>query len=383
MKTIGIICEYNPFHLGHARHIELSRAAAGGDCAVICAMSGNITQRGELAVFNKHARAEAAVRCGADLVLELPAAVTLASAEHFAHGAVQLLNALGVCDEMSFGSECGDLARLERVAETLTSDECDELTRSALATGLPYAESRQRALNALSPDASLLRSPNNLLAVHYVIALRALNSAITPRTVRREGDISASAVRELLRRNDPSALEYVPAAARPVFDRELAAGRAAIHSHAEVAILSRLRVSSPEAFAQLPDGGDGLAERLARFAPTAATLDELTERVKTKRHAMSRVKRAILCAAIGITAEDAATPPPTARVLAMNGTGRALLREIAHKSELPIVTKPSAAKEHLRLESAATDLFVFGYAEAKDRAGGVEWTTSPVVVPDV
>ena len=123
MNIIGIVCEYNPFHKGHAWQIQAGRAALGEDSAVVCVMSGDYVQPGEAAVFSKFARAEAACRCGADLVFELPLPWALSSAEGFARGAVAILAATGVVDTLSFGSECGDVAALDSLAQCLDSEE--------------------------------------------------------------------------------------------------------------------------------------------------------------------------------------------------------------------------------------------------------------------
>lgn len=131
MNISGIISEYNPFHAGHKHHIDETRAMLGSDCGIICAMSGNFVQRGEPAAFLKAARAEAAVRCGADLVLELPLPWALSSAEGFARGAVALLGATGIVSHLSFGSESGDISGLQNAAELLLSPEIDAIIRKS------------------------------------------------------------------------------------------------------------------------------------------------------------------------------------------------------------------------------------------------------------
>ena len=189
MKIIGIICEYNPFHLGHDGHIKKSIKIFGEEeCAVIGVMSGNYVQRGDLAIFNKHARAEAAVRSGADLIVELPTPYALSSAEGFARGGVHILESTGICQYISFGSEVGSIEPLGRVANALKSDEADIWTKKWLDTGLPYAKARQKAADEiLGEDSEVLASPNNLLGIEYMLALSATNSSITPVTVNRTG----------------------------------------------------------------------------------------------------------------------------------------------------------------------------------------------------
>ena len=167
MGAAGIIVEYNPLHSGHLRLLEAGRAALGPDTAMVCVMSGNFVQRGDFALLRKHARARAAVESGADLVLELPTAVS--SAEGFAAGGVQALAATGVVEHLLFGSECGDVSALERVAAALLAPSFRDRLREVLPGAVSFAAARQRALTGLLPeeDAALLESPNNILGIEY------------------------------------------------------------------------------------------------------------------------------------------------------------------------------------------------------------------------
>ena len=189
MRSIGIICEYNPFHNGHLRQLRLAREQAGEDCALICLMSGNYVQRGEPALFPKSLRAEAALRCGADLVLELPLTAALSSAEGFAAGGVRILSALG-CDALCFGTETEDLAALRRSAEANLDPAFDALLRRELESGSSYAAARQRALTALGAGEGV-SSPNDILAVEYLKALLRQNSPMQPLPIRRPGSYHA------------------------------------------------------------------------------------------------------------------------------------------------------------------------------------------------
>lgn len=189
MRSIGIICEYNPFHNGHLRQLRLAREQAGEDCALICLMSGNYVQRGEPALFPKSLRAEAALRCGADLVLELPLTAALSSAEGFAAGGVRILSALG-CDLLCFGTETEELAALRRSAEANLDPAFDALLRRELESGSSYAAARQRALTALGAGEGV-SSPNDILAVEYLKALLRQNSPMQPLPIRRPGSYHA------------------------------------------------------------------------------------------------------------------------------------------------------------------------------------------------
>jgi len=401
MRAAGVICEYNPFHKGHALHLAQTREQLGPDCGVVCVMSGNYVQRGEPALFGKHARAEAAVLGGADLVLELPLPWAAAPAERFAAGGVALLDRLGVCTYLSFGSEAGTLAPLLRAAEALRDPSIDLKIRAALADGASYAAARQAAVQALiGPDAAVLTEPNNILAVEYLLALAARGSKMKPLTMSRTGAAhngllpesglaSASHIRSLFASGgDPWPYLAGPAAAR--FRKEMEAGRGPVLLEAlETAMLARLRTLPDEAFAALPGNAEGLSDRLRRNARTEPDLRSVLDKTVTRRYPRSRIRRMLLCAYLGVTAADQTGEPPYARVLALNGRGRGLLREIQKNGKIPVLTKPAAAVQLpadaariFRLEALATDLYVLGYPSAAERAGGAEWKTSPVILEE-
>lgn len=221
MKVNGIVAEYNPFHNGHKYQMALSKQLTGADFTIVV-MSGNFVQRGAPALVNKHLRAEMALRCGADLVLELPALYATASSEYFAAGSVALLDKLGVVSHLCFGSECGDAAALEKLAAFLAAE--PESYRSALKQllkqGLSYPDARARALSGLADPpargrnvpsapadasggaetaqipgtetlpgncASILSSPNNILGIDYIKELFKRKSVIAPVTIKRLG----------------------------------------------------------------------------------------------------------------------------------------------------------------------------------------------------
>lgn len=396
MKTVGIICEYNPMHYGHVRHVEETRAMLGEECAVVCVMSGNFVQRGDLGVFSKHARAAAAAACGADLVVELPLTAVLSSAEGFARGGVQLLDALGICTHISFGSEAGETESLSELAGFLRTPDCAGLVAQELKTGIAYAAARQNAVGrVLGRKAEALRSPNNILAVEYLKALQEFQSVMQPLTIRRigaahdsEGAESASQLRRMLKAGEEP-WHLMPEAASVIYAREIALGRGPVFmENAEAAVLSRLRCLRAEDFARLPDASEGLDQRLMRYAKTEPTLAAVLESAKTKRYPMSRLRRMVLAAVLGVTASDLLLPPQYIRVLAMNQKGKSVLREIKKKALLPVITKPAHVRTLLtgqafalfEKESDATDFYVLAYPAPDCRTGGQEWTISPSVL---
>lgn len=397
MLKTGVICEYNPFHLGHLHQLRQARRAAGEECALVCVMGGNFVQRGEPAVFNMHARAEMALRCGADLVVELPLPWAVSSAEGFAQGGVALLEALGA-DAVSFGCECPEVERLENLARALLSGEAQELLRRHLSAGVSYAAARERAAGELcGEDAALLRGPNNILAVEYLKAMALRGSKMRPIAVprfgpehdgeERDGLASASGIRKLLMEGgDVSPL--VPEAAFAVIKREIAQGRGPVSAQGmEGAMMYRLRTMTEGEFEALPDAGEGLWRRFMRCARTEPTLAEVLMAAKTKRYALSRLRRMALWAYLGLTAADREGDPPYIRVLALGERGREVLREAKAASPLPIVTKPASARdltgragELFEKNARAGDLYALLYPGEEQRRGGAEWMASPVVL---
>ena len=400
MSVIGIVGEYNPFHYGHKHHIAETKRLLGEDCPVVCAMSGDFIQRGEAAVYSKFARAEAAVRSGVDLVLELPPAWALSSAEGFARGAVGLLGSIGVVTHLSFGSECGEVEPLETLAEILLDPLIGADIRRELEAqeGIPFAEARQRAVAKRAGELSgQLETPNNILAVEYIKAVYEQGLSIKPVTVQRfgsghdkmseSGHKSAAEIRRALA-NGADISASVPGSAYEIYRREDKLGRGPVlMENLESAMISRLRMLPDSAFAALPDAGEGLNNRLARAAREESGLDAVIAAAKSKRYALSRIRRMVMCAVLGISADMSRETPPYARVLAANARGCALLRDMEGKARIPVITKPAAVKE-LGAEcrevfdrsSSAHDLYVLGYSAKEERRGGADWRTSPKIV---
>ncbi len=402
MSIIGIVGEYNPFHSGHEYHIRQSRQALGEDCPVVCVMSGDFVQRGEPAIYSKFARAEAACRCGADLVVELPLPWSLSSAEGFAKGAVHLLSRLGVT-HLSFGSEAGELEPLETIAQTLIDPAVNSEIKSVLAadTSLSYAVARQKALESrLGELSAQLELPNNILAVEYLKAIYELRLDIHPMTVLRfgsghdrEGDSGPKSAAELRRiiNKGGDVSDFIPREAAQVYEREIQQGRALTDKEMlEAAIISRLRMFGSAYYDALPDGSDGIGRRLYKAAHEEASLDAITAAAKTKRYALSRIRRMCMCAALGVKASMAEELPPYIRVLAANARGCALLHDVSRRGDLPVITKPASVREMSRecvelfqLGAAAHDLYVLGFCAREEKKGGKEWRTSPKIVQDL
>ena len=328
MSISGIICEYNPFHVGHQKQIDFLRTR--GD-HVVCLMSGNFVQRGHPAIFDKMIRARTAVECGADLVLELPVQYALSSAEGFASGGVEILSKL--CDNLCFGAETADENALMDAATALLTPEFTEKLRAQLDKGLSFPAARAEALEALSIDKALVETPNNILAVEYCKAILVQNSSLTPLPIHRAGSYhdstpdeenpSATALRILIQGKQKWE-DFVPKAA--FFETEVAP----IHAieQGEKAMLARLRTMTDEEFEALPYGSEGLWRKLMHASRECRTLEDIIAATKSKRYTRTRIDRMILCTFLGLTAEDIASPAPYCRVLAFNDTGREILRSV-------------------------------------------------------
>ena len=384
MRVFGIICEYNPFHCGHKWQLdELRRRNGTEECGIVCAMSGEFVQRGDFAIERAHARAEAAVRGGADLVLELPLPWSIASAEGFARGGVGVLNATGVVDTLVFGSECGETEKLRRAAEALLRKDFSERLRDELSKGLSFAAARESAARALiGEDAGVLAEPNDILGVEYCKALLQSGSTITA-----EGFASASYIRALLAGGE-DASAFLTAESAAIYARECAAGRAPVTMKgAERAMLSRLRMLEEADFARYDSGGEGLYRRFYAAVRTAASVDELLGTVKTKRYAYARLRRMLLAAYLDIAAAELPQEIPYLRVLACNERGRMLLRAIKNEGSAPVLTKSAdvrslseEAQRLFALSARACDQYVLAYPELRAAKGGGAWTQGPVIV---
>ena len=352
MKAVGIVAEYNPFHSGHRYQIRKIREVCGAETPVAAVMSGDFVQRGEAASYDKFTRAEAAVRGGVSLVIELPLPWSLSSAESFARGGVGLLGAAGVIDALSFGSESGNLSALEKTA-------------------------------------AVLDTPNDLLAVEYIRAAVKLGYIFDYTPVRREGSThdgagSASELRALLRAGE-SLAGRVPGEVWEVLRRADEAGRGFVSPESlRTAYLSRLREKTPEDFAAVPDAAEGLHFRLYEAARRGSSPEEIADLAKSKRYAHARLRRMVMCAALGVRAGDANGIPPYIRVLAFDARGAALLREMKTSAALPVVVKSARVKDEnesiqrlFDLGSRAHDLYVLGWKNRALQAADGDYRATP------
>lgn len=386
MDAVGVVCEFDPLHRGHER--LLRRAGASGR-VLVCAMSGNFTQRGGAACVEKFARAEMAVRCGADLVVELPTPWAMATAEKFADGGVSLLAQCGV-KTLYFGSECGDADALWATAEALLRADVHRAIRLEMDGGLPYAAARQAVLERETGLGALLAQPNNTLAVEYLKAIRRRGLTADAVTVRREdgghhGTASASHIRALLAAGqEAKAFALMPPQAADILGREMKKGLApADPARLERAMLARLRLMNEHDFASYDSGGEGLYRRVYRAVQEGGSLGDILTRATTKRYPTARVRRMLWAVFLGLEAhgEDI----PYVRILAATEAGRRLLRQM-RDAGVPVLTKaadvgrlgPSAEALFTR-EARRTDVYALA-CPGSPLPCGSDWRRTPMMI---
>ena len=360
MKLAAIIAEYNPFHNGHKYQIDKARELLGDDLAIVAIMSGNYTQRGELAIADKTCRAKAAVLGGVNLVIELPFPYSCSSAEIFATSGVHIANSIGA-DYLIFGSECGDIDALESAADAFASKEFEDAMEKIKSNknydSLGYPQILELAYNEIAlPNMRIdISSPNNILALEYIKAIKAHNSSITPITIKRNGagysdnliidgcaHQSATAIRSLMAKSDNSASKYIPNTTENVFIEAIEQGlMPASIEKLSPAIISSLRLNSSSDI-KIFDADFGLYNRLSKLSMKTNSISSLATLAETKKHTKARIRRAIFNSFFGVTSSLVKELPAYVQVLAMDDVGRRTLKRIKKMSSLPCITKPSA-----------------------------------------
>ena len=358
MKTVAVISEYNPFHLGHAYQFNEIRRTFGEDTAIVAIMSGSFVQRGDVAAFGKFDRAEAAVRAGASLVLELPFPFSCASAEHFALAGVSLANDLGVIDALSFGSECGDVSLLSDLAEKMNDPAFLRFFREALRDkakkDVGYARVLEESLLTFYGQAPQVKTdlPNNILAISYISAIKRLRSSILPHTVLRNGTdedgpetarfAGATHLRALLAKEPEAILPHVPESTHPTVLRALECGTApADIERLAGALLGYFRLADGKTLASFAECGGGVAGLLKKTAHSATSFSEWVAASVSKKYTASRIRRAILSSYFGVTPDALKSKPLYTQVLAMDERGKAVLAHIRKQTKISVLTKPA------------------------------------------
>ena len=390
MKTVGLITEYNPFHNGHAYHIEKAKMVTGAD-RVIVVMSGDFVQRGAPAVMPKHLRAESALLSGASLIIELPVCFATGSAEYFAQGSISLLNQLGCIDSICFGSECGDLHLLKEIAQILADEPIEYQTalKQALKEGASFPAARQEALNIYSDKYSeILASPNNILGIEYLKALAKIHSKMEPFTIKRIGagyhdmDIdglfsSATAIRsdiyQLADVNSSSESlplthiqTQVPSSCHELMKKNYQTRYPVKADDFSLLLKAKLLSETAGSLSHYLDMSPELANRILRLRNDYLSFEQFCDLLKTKELTRSRISRSFIHVLLGITNDwltAMKAPAPYARILGFRKDHADLLGILKRTSDIPLITSPAravladTAYQMLELDIYASDLY--------------------------
>jgi len=409
MKVVGLITEYNPFHNGHKYHIEEARRVTGADY-VIAVMSGNFVQRGAPAIIDKYSRSRMALQNGADIVFELPVCFSTASAEYFAHGAVSLLDKLGVVDYICFGSECGDIQLLKKAACLLTdkSKLIDERIQAYIKDGQSYPAARTNAmLKSLEaegiPDGELIgkiiNEPNNILGIEYIKAIQRLNSKMQAITIKRKAahyhDLNlysnqTVSTDNLVNKDNIAAISSATAIRRAILADLCDTGASSLiddHTYQSLCSLNEIKDSVPDnvfnilmenylknfpiteddfsqiihyhliyedknSLTEYLDVSADMADRIKNIRDTYYTIEEFYKAIKTKNLTLTRINRAMLHIMLKIrksTFDEYCQNGycQYARILGFKNTASKLLRLIDKKGSIPLISKVSKADEVL------------------------------------
>ncbi len=333
---VGIVCEYNPLHLGHIEQLRAIDNLLGKDNNLkIALMSGNYVQRGEPAIVSKSVRARAAVLSGVDLVLEYPFPYSCAPAKNFADNAVALFDRLGAVDYLCFGSESADAELLTKSSKILASDEFERNLSDAVKNNPEkknYATLRAETFEKMS-NIELLSTPNDILALEYLTAIEKRKSAIKPLVISRVGDFSAGAARKLMQ-NGENLDGCLPQTMTCAMKGET---RVVLDDFSKT-LVPYFRLSDPDDLSRYAEMTFDLACRIVNASKKSRTVGELVENTASKNYTNARIRRALLLSYFRVTADRLNTEPNTVRLLAANDRGRTLLREISKKSALTVVS---------------------------------------------
>jgi len=372
MKVVGLITEYNPFHNGHAYHLNEAKRITGADYVVVV-MSGNFVQRGTPAFLDKYSRTKMALRCGADLVFELPVCFSTASAEYFALGAVSLLEKLGIVDYICFGSESGDISLLSAISELLLNESPDfqKIFKEAVKTGKTFPEARGDSIKALLPEVSdeFLSSPNNILGIEYIKALKRLKSTIKPITITRRATgyhsqelntdngcaiSSATAIRKTLKEgNTLDNLRYhVPVPAFDIMEEQFRKTFPIFEEDFSLLLHYKFIQEDKQTLLQYTDINPDLANRMIRMYSDYESFKDLALSIKSRQWTLTRINRALIHILLNHRQDNFLSYQQKgftqyARILGFKKESSHLLRKIVKNERIPVITKLGDAKNKL------------------------------------
>ena len=350
VKVLGIVAEYDPFHRGHLYHIQKAQELISPDLTLIV-LSPCIKQRGELALLSPADRTRCALNAGADAVFCLPVCWTLRDAEHYALGAVSLLSGLGAT-HLAFGAETPDPDLLLKASDQIENPvpAFDAALKEKLSSGSGWPAAVSSALSAVLPEAAtLLESPNNILAVCYLRAVRRLGLSLQPVIVPRSGSYhasfvnpsapSASALREaLLRGSYTDAFRAIPEFTVTILRRRFLDGCVPDSRILDSLLLSRLRSMSKAEYCLLPDISEGMENALRAAASSADTRADLIASLAGKRYPAARISRLCACALLGLTRKCMESVSLPDRALLLGLRRRPDMTALWKSSSFPVIS---------------------------------------------
>lgn len=388
-KSIGIIAEYNPFHNGHLYQIQKAKELTGAD-TVIAVMSGNFTQRGDTSLINKFEKAKIALQNEVDMVIELPTIYSISSAENFALGGIKILNEIGNIDYLVFGIEEDNLQELKAIADVLVNenDEFKRTIKEELDKGNSYPKAREIALKkVLSSEnvENIMKKPNNILAIEYLKALKTTNSKIKPFAIKRKNTMhndeninenysSGTYIRKLFIENNFDEIRKV--VPKYTYERLLELKNqgtyvSSINDFSDI-VIYKIRTMTKEEISQIADVNEGLENSIKLASTTCKTIDEIIEKVSTKRYIKTRISRILTYILLDITKsemEQAKKNNPYIRVLGINKKCEEILSTINNNKLITSLKKfeeNNGKNELLNIDKKATEIYTIKYPKLVD-----------------
>ena len=386
-KRIGIIAEYNPFHNGHLYQIQKAKELTGAD-TVIAVMSGNFTQRGDTSLINKFEKAKIALQNEVDMVIELPTIYSISSAENFALGGIKILNEIGNIDYLVFGIEEENLEKLQAIADVLVNED-DEFKRNIkeeLDKGNSYPKAREIVLKkVLSSEnvENIMQKPNNILAIEYLKALKTTNSKIKPFAIKRKNTMhndeninenyaSGTYIRKLFIENNFNEIKKV--VPKYTYERLLELKNqgtyvSSINDFSDI-VIYKIRTMTKEEISKIADVNEGLENSIKLASTTCKTIDEIIEKVSTKRYTKTRISRILTYILLDITKsemEQSKNANQYIRVLGINKKCEGILKKINNDKLITSLKKfeeNNGENQLLNIDKKATEIYTIKYQKS-------------------
>ena len=386
-KRIGIIAEYNPFHNGHLYQIQKAKELTGAD-TVIAVMSGNFTQRGDTSLINKFEKAKIALQNEVDMVIELPTIYSISSAENFALGGIKILNEIGNIDYLVFGIEEENLEKLQAIADVLVNenDEFKRNIKEELDKGNSYPKAREIVLKkVLSSEnvENIMQKPNNILAIEYLKALKTTNSKIKPFAIKRKNTMhndeninenyaSGTYIRKLFIENNFNEIKKV--VPKYTYERLLELKNqgtyvSSINDFSDI-VIYKIRTMTKEEISKIADVNEGLENSIKLASTTCKTIDEIIEKVSTKRYTKTRISRILTYILLDITKsemEQSKNANQYIRVLGINKKCEGILKTINNDKLITSLKKfeeNNGENQLLNIDKKATEIYTIKYQKS-------------------